>query len=213
MEPPTNSLGKVSARPKKPDSHYIDLRPHGRIYSLGGVGFSGEQGKILALGVLRAIELAVGDGQTVEQAVSQYGGRERGMRIKSGFERFVVHIEELAQAGDRSLKTASEYRRILRTEIGWFGKRSLEDLDYATLEDWDAHLRSRNLSAKSRKNYMGAVSAACKWLARRGNMKNIPPFPVIEIGEHNPRILSRECVDFLLLQIPEKLRGPYLVAA
>jgi integrase len=35
----------------------------------------------------------------------------------------------------------------------------------------------------------------------------------VEVPEHRPTILPREVVDFLLRQIPEKQRGPYLLAA
>ena len=127
--------------------------------------------------------------------------------------RFVDHIDDLGEAGDRAAKTAREDRRILAREIPWWQQRTIDDLDFAALEDWDRSLVVRGLSPKSRRSYLGALRAACAWLARRGELKSVPPFPQIDVPEHRPTILPREVVDYLLMQIREDQRGPYLVAA
>ena len=191
----------------------IDFRDLGVISSLEGVTFRGDEGKVLAQGLLRAIEAAVSRGESLEAVVERYRPRSKRREVIPAFKRFVAHIDALVEAGDRSAKTAYEYRRILNSELGWWEGRSLEDLDYGTLEDWDRSLAVRGLSPKSRKNYLGALRSACTWLARRSEIKTIPPFPRIEIAEYQPTILPTEVVDFLIREIPEKQRGPYLVAA
>ena len=213
MEPPTQSpLGRV-ARHDRRDRWIIDLRPHGRIYSLGGVAFTGDEGRILADGVLAAIRLAVANGTPLEEAIAPYAGRARGKQIVAAFGRFVDHIDELVEAGDRSAKTAREYRRLLRAELPYWKKRTLDELDFAALEDWDRSLVARGLAPKSRRNYLGALRAACEWLVRRKEMKTVPPFPRVEVPEHMPTILPMEVVNFLIEKIAEDQRGPYLVAA
>lgn len=183
------------------------------MYSLGGVPFVGEDGKTLAEGVLKAIEIAVGSGTPLDDAIAAYRGKAKRKQIQAAFRRFVLHIEDGVTAGDRSAKTATEYRRILKTELPWWKKRTLDELDLAALEDWDRSFVARGLGPKSRKNYLGALHAACNWLARRGELKSVPPFPRIEVPEHLPKIISTEMVDSILLQIEEKQRGPYLVAS
>ena len=177
------------------------------------MAFSGNDGKTLAEGVLKAIEIAVASGSPLEDAIAPYLGRPRGKQIQAAFKRFVLHIEDGVAAGDRSAKTAYEYRRILKTELPWWKKRTLDELDLAALEDWDRSLVARGLGPKSRKNYLGAMHAACNWLARRGELKSVPPFPRIEVPEHLPNIISPDLVDLILSQIEESQRGPYLVAA
>lgn len=191
----------------------IDLRDQGRITSLEGITFRGEEGRALASGLLKAIEAAVARGESLEVVANRYRPRSKKRSVQASFDRFVRHIEELVEGGVRSAKTAREYRRIARTEIGWWDGRSIDEINYASLEDWDRSLSVRGLAPKSRRNYLGALRACCAWLARRQEIATIPHFPRIEVPEHSPRIIPREVVDFLLRQIPEKQRGPYLVAA
>ena len=104
------------------------------------MAFAGNDGKTLAAGVLKAIEIAVASGSPLEDAIAPYLGKPRGKQIQAAFKRFVLHIEDGVAAGDRSAKTAYEYRRILKTELPWWKKRTLDELDLAALEDWDLSL-------------------------------------------------------------------------
>jgi hypothetical protein len=57
-------------RKRRANRVYIDARPHGTIYSLGGVPFIGGNGRIVASAVLDAIELAVSKGSAIDVALA-----------------------------------------------------------------------------------------------------------------------------------------------
>ena len=67
--PQIAQVGRIAYEARR-DRYFIDCRPHGRIWSLGGVAFSGNDGKTLAQGVLKAIEIAVASGSPLEDAIA-----------------------------------------------------------------------------------------------------------------------------------------------
>jgi integrase len=69
------------------------------------------------------------------------------------------------------------------------------------------------LSPKTRSNVIGAFRSFVGWLNRRGDIRKIPEFPWPKVDEYQPRILSAEGQDALLLAIPEEERGIFLAMA
>lgn len=204
------ALGRVAQDRSR---FFIDLRPHGRIWSLGGVPFRGDDGRVLAEGVLAAIRIAVDEGATLEDAIARYQPAARSERVQAAYGRFVAAFETKVKSGDRSAGTLAQYRRYQRAELPYWQKTTVADLNFASLEDWNDHLVERGLAPKTRKNLLGAMHACCRWLERRGELKTVPAFPQIEPPEHLPTIVPESVVADILGRIPEKRRGPYLVAA
>jgi len=177
------------------------------------VVFEGESGRILAQGVADAIDLAVSKGVAAEDAVAVYVGTPRSLLVRHAYARWIAHLRVLQESGDRSKKTVDEYDRIGRTEIGWWGDRSVRDVSTASIEDWVGHLQSRGLQAKSRKNYTRALSACLGWLNYRDEIAAVPRFPEISSVDRLPTIVSPEDMDVILSRIEYRAQGPILIGA
>ena len=85
-----------------------------------------------------------------------------------------------------------------RTHFGYFEEASIYEINYAELEDWDGWLASKGLSAKTRRNILGAFSAFLHWLHRRGELEAVPAFPKITPRRHTPTIITPEDQDAVL---------------
>lgn len=199
-------------RQRRADRFYIDARPHGKVYSLGGVPFIGDEGRIVAEAVLAAIELAVSKGSSIDIALSPYLGNADRSRVVASYARWLDHHRSLVEAGERSHNTVREYVRFEK-EIGWWGDRCIQDVTFSAIEDWhrDAFM-ARGLSWKSRKNYMGIFSSFLGWLVRRGELAAVPLFPEIKSEEHIPSVLCPDDQAAVLGAIKEEHRGAFLVA-
>tara|TARA_Y100001973_G_scaffold101258_1_gene164013 strand:- start:4455 stop:5582 length:1128 start_codon:yes stop_codon:yes gene_type:complete len=204
------ALGKVA---KDGQRWFVDLRPHGRIWSLHGVPFRGEDGRVLAEGVLTAIRLAVDEGAALTDALARFQPPGKRATVCATYSRFVAAFERMVAAGDRSAGTLQQYRRYQRAEMPYWKRASLADVSFAALEDWNNALVDRGLSPKSRKNILGALHACLRWAERRGELRTLPAFPVIELREHLPTVLPESVVAALVSRVPESQRGPYLVAS
>ncbi|MBW2362625.1 MAG: tyrosine-type recombinase/integrase [Deltaproteobacteria bacterium] len=74
-------------------------------------------------------------------------------------------------------------------------------------------LADRGLSAKTRRNALGAFRSFLGWLKRRGDLRDIPEVPLPRVDDHEPRILSIEDQDAILAAIPEAERGIFIALA
>jgi integrase len=119
------------------------------------------------------------------------------------------------EAGDRSPTYLRELRRYDRPEgeFSFFKGYSIHGLGYAAIEDWSLWLADRGLSAKTRRNVMGAFRSFLGWLHRRSAIASIPEFLFPAADEHHPRILSIEDQDRILEAIPAPERGIFLALA
>lgn len=199
-------------RRRRGDRFYLDARPHGTVYSLGGVPFVGDEGRVVAEAVLAAIELAVSKGAAIDVALAPYLGSADRARVVASFDRWLDHQRSLVEAGERSHNTVREYARF-RSEIEWWGDRSIHDVSYASIEDWHREVFiARGLSWKSRKNYLGIFRSFLGWLVRRGELAAVPLFPEIAAEEHVPSVLCPEDQAAVLEAIDDEHRGAFLVA-
>ena len=211
MNHPTRRLGWVAAHGG--DRFIIDLRDHGRISSLDGVTFRGEEGRVLAVGILAAIESAVRRGEPVAEVVDRYRPRARTALVPAAVARFIAHFEQLVAAKERSPTTLRGYRIIERHDLGWWSSTAIHDVTFARLEDWNDYLASEGNSPKTRRNKLALLHGTLQWCVRRGEMRAAPPFPSVEVPEHMPNVLPKAVADSILDAIPEPERGPYLLAS
>ena len=181
------------------------------LYSLAGVPFAGDAGRSVAEAVAEAIELAVAGGISLDAAIDRFAGSRPADRVPAAFNRFCDHIDSLAQAGERSEKTAREYRRIGRNEISrYFTSTNIRELDYAAFEDWDSSLRERGLAIKSRANYLGALRACTSWLLRRRELRTPIVFPLAKSSERIPKIITRTRFLEIVADLDPLAQGPVL---
>ncbi len=103
-------------------------------------------------------------------------------------------VRRQVQAGDRSPTYLRELRRYARAggEFSWWDTRSIYEIDYAALEDWCGWLADRGLGAKTRKNMLGAFRTFLGWLRRRGEIRDLPECPSLDVPEYEPRVLRVE---------------------
>jgi integrase len=125
-------------------------------------------------------------------------------------------MDALVEVGDRSPLTVREYRRFARKggELAWWGAQSLTAVNEGTIESWSIWMaKERDLSPKTRKHILGAFRTFVRWCKRRAWMREVPPFPTVQVPEYEPTILSLETQRAILEAIPEADRGAHLVLA
>ncbi|HEX9640698.1 MAG TPA: site-specific integrase [Candidatus Krumholzibacteria bacterium] len=204
-----------AVRKHRTSGYYIDVRPHGRIWGLDGVGFAAN--RELAQGLLNMMRTRILDGATPIEAVAPYlHARSAANRLAARYDHWLTLKERQVEVGDLSPGTVREYRRYARPggEIEWWGDRSVFDATTADLEEWSLWLATeRGLSPKTRRHVLGALRACFGWLRRKRILRELPDWPGIEVPEHRPVILDAATQARVLAAVPERARGALLVAA
>lgn len=113
---------------------------------------------------------------------------------------------------DTTLKTKRDYRTaIIKHAIPFFGiDKDIRKLRKAELTAFQKSLR---LSDKSRYNIMGALKAMVRWAYSNEEIKSVPPFPKMSMGE-SPEIeyLTIDQQDKVLAGIPSQDAPIFLFA-
>jgi hypothetical protein len=99
------------------------------------------------------------------------------------------------------------------SHFSFFEKASIHGISFGVLEDWSLWLADRGLSPKTRRNVMGYFRAFLVWIQRRGELREIPRFPLPKTDEHEPRLLAIHDQDGVLAVIPKEDRGIFLALA
>ncbi len=200
------TIGRVMKVPHR-DGWMIDLRPYGRIYSLPlGGGKRLSLTEEMAEHVIQQIRSEVASGSSLDVAVAPYLPGKFAS-VPARVEAWLDYVRRRVAAGERSPTYLRALERYARTHFGYFAEASIYEINYGELEDWDGWLASKGLSAKTRRNILGAFSAFLHWLHRRGEIDAVPAFPQITPRRHVPTIISPADQDAVLAEIPEEKRG------
>jgi len=205
-----------SVRPRERGEGYrIDARPFGWIYTVSGVALDTPEVAHAFLAVIRA---DIATGKAPEDAVARFlSPTARPNLVTRRYADFLAFKARECANGDLAERTLREYRRYAREEKGelayWEG-RSLSEVNRASLEEWSQWLAARGLSAKTRRNVMGALRSAMGWLKERGGLHgDLPAFPLPRVAEHRPGIITAKAQARVLAAIPEAARGAFLCMA
>ena len=159
-------LGKIRRRPDT-GTFFLDFRPYGRLYRHRGIPINNEG---TARRLLEQIRGKVAEGRHLDDVLAEYLPAEAkpnlvGVRV----ERWLEVKRREVDAGDRSPTYLRELVRYARPEghFSWWVGCSIFEIDYGGLEDWSLWLADRGLSAKSRRNVLGAFRSFMGWLRRR----------------------------------------------
>jgi integrase len=205
-------LGRIRSR-REGREFYLDFRPYGRVWSNRGIRITdGETARRL----LEQIRGKVAEGKPILEVLAEFLPQSaKPNLVPIWLERWLDTKRREVEAGDRSPTYVRELRRYARPdgEFAFLAGYSVNEIDFGTLEDWSLWLADRGLSAKTRRNVMGAFRSFLGWLHRRGTVREIPEFPLPRAVEHEPRILSIEDQDRILSAIPLAERGIFLALA
>lgn len=200
-------------RGRRGDRWYLDLRPFGALYSLGGVPFVGDRGRIVAEAVLESLRVAMAKGERPQDVMARMNGPAHRELVLDAYARWLKHFADLVAMGKRSSTTLREYRRIGASDMHYWEGRGLESIRYAALEEWNLSMEFCGIGDKSRRNRLGALRACCVWLLKREEIEALPPFPTVSVREHVPTIIPVDDLDRVLSEIAEARRGIFLCMA
>lgn len=195
---------------------FVDLRPFGQIYSVPGSGPI--ETKKQAVRILRHVQGELSRNKSLDEILAVYVPiSSKPLRIETQLATWMEHRREQEKAGDLSPTYLRELERYSRVggHFSWWCDRSVLEITAATLDDWELWLRQRErtLSAKTRRNVLGAFRAFMSWLHRRRLLKEMPPMPVIRVAEHSPALITLDTQDAILNAISEPARGIFLAMA
>ena len=140
-----------------------------RIYSVPGVGRIKD--RQMAEEVLDHVQGELRRGKSLVEVVTLYSPPEsKPAQVQIKLNAWLEIMRRRVEAGDRSPGYLRELTRYCKPDghFSWWTGRSIYEVDYASLEDWGYWLADRGLSAKTRRNVMGAFRAFLGWLCRRG---------------------------------------------
>jgi integrase len=113
------------------------------------------------------------------------------------------------QRGRRRSGDGRTYRSYVHNhflEFEGFKDRQVRSIQYGELEDFKAWLGGR-VAVNTCKRIMGALHAFFAWMHRRGALKQMPPWPVVEGEETVKRATDYRGQGELLQTIPDAHRG------
>ena len=205
-------LGKIRWRPDT-GTYFLDFRPYGRLYGHHGIPITDEG---TARRLLEQIRGRVAEGRPLEEVLARYLPEDaKPNLVPTRIERWLEVKRREVEAGDRSPTYLRELERYAKPDgyFSWWVGHTIFEIDYGALEDWSLWLADRGLSGKTRRNALGAFRSFAGWLKRRGDLRELPEFPLPRVDEYEPRVLSIEDQDAILDAIPEGDRGIFLALA
>jgi integrase len=202
---------------------YLDFGPRRRVWCLPFEGTTVPFTPELAESALKRIRARVADKMPLDEALAPFlPASGKAALVSVRMERWLEVKAAQVEAGDRSptyLRTLEHYAKPGGVMSFWDGK-SIHEVRYATLEDWDLWLMARRvpprfqpLSPTSRRRIVGAFRSFLGWLEKRGELRQLPEIPWPKDAEHEPQILSQATQQAVLAEIPEGRRGIFLAMA
>ncbi len=174
-------LGRLRTEQRADGVAYcLDFRPYGRVWSHRGIRITDEA---TANRVLEAIRAKVAEGRHLLDVLAEYLPPDsKPNLVPSWMERWLEVKRREVAAGDRSPTYLRELDRYAQPNghLSWWRERSIHEIDYGTLEDWSLWLADRGLGPKTRWNVIGAFRSFVGWLKRRGELRDVPEFPVAQ---------------------------------
>jgi site-specific recombinase XerD len=192
------------------------------IYSMGpGAPFKKKAVAEAVLFRLRA-DIAKG-GRTPEDVVLDYLPDGKQNLVLARMEKWLENLRRKERAGDRSGNYLRDIERWLKPEgyFRWWRGCSIHAVDEAAAEDFADWLaeqlvprgktKGKPLSAKTRRNILGAFRAFYRWAGRRDRrVRELRYFPWPEANEPDIQVITIAERDAIIAAIPEPKRGVYL---
>jgi site-specific recombinase XerD len=192
------------------------------IYGMGpGAPFKKKAVAEAVLFRLRA-DIAKG-GRTPEDVVLDFLPEGKHSFVLVRIEKWLEHLRRKERAGDRSDNYLRDIERWLKPEgyFRWWKGRSIYAVDEVAAEDFADWLaeqlvprgktKGKPLSAKTRRNILGAFRAFYRWAGRRDRrVRELRYFPWPEANEPDIQVITIAERDAIIAAIPESKRGVYL---
>jgi len=210
------NLGRVRQR-RRGDLiiYYVDLRPHGRVFSVPSpTGPIPIRDRALAERVLESIRSAVAGGKTLPQSLAPWLSRVAPeMRFAARYAVWLERQDQRVATGELSADYVRELRRYSKDYLLPLAHLPVGDLSYRHLEELDADLVRRGLSPASRRHVLAALRGFMRWLRKLGDLHAVPEIPTVTVTPPDPRLLTAAQQRAVLDAIPEARRGIFLALA
>jgi len=203
-------IRKVQTRQGK-GRYVVDLRPVTRLYK-------DAEGNPLtrksdAERILYHLREEVWRGRSLEDVIAPYlPAHADPLLVESRLDAWLALKRRQMESGDLSPGTLREYERYARPSghFSWWSGKSILEIDYGRVEDWNVWLAGRGIKAKTRLNVVAAFHSFVKWLHKRDEIRQMPAFTWPKPDEYQPTIIPPQTQDAILDAIPEDSRGIFL---
>lgn len=207
-------LGKIRSRLRNGQrTWWIDLRPHGRIWSFKGRPI---QTRALAQEVLDSVRAEYRNKKPLDVALAEWAPKVAAQNtVGPLYARWLERLQGQVEAGTLSASYVRELRRYGQPDgyLEPLREIAVKALSYADLEDLTDSMTQRGLSAKSQKHVLAALRTFLRWVKRRDAELVVPEFPVLSVPEYQPTIVAPETQRAVLEAIAEERRGIFLALA
>lgn len=192
---------------------FIDLHPHGRIYSSrDALGVVPLRTRGDAKRLLERIRARVEDGVPVEVVVDALRP-EGSSHVDKRAPAWVEAKARQADAGEIEHASVRQIRHQVRRYWGpWEGK-PVGAITRGDLDDWVTWLLEGGLHPRTVRGILATFRSFLHWLEDREEIERTPRFPRVRVPDHVPQLLTRAQQEAVLDQIPEAKRGIFLFAA
>ena len=208
-------IGRVR---KQGDRFYIDLRRHGRIYSIpSDMGRDPFKSREAAEIILNYIRGQVAGGLSVDLAIDFFVPTGASKASRLWLDYYADRTESCARRGRptrRSLVTVDScWRNHIEPALG---DLSVHQIRRAELKDWVRWLRGKRkkngepLADSTVQACVAHLMAFLHWLEAEEILHSVPVPPTIEVRPPDPDLLTREEQDLVLEAIPEPRRGIFI---
>lgn len=190
--------------------YLVDLRPYGRIYTAPGVGALETERD--AQRVLLHVQGELAKGKAIEEILETYLPRRSKRHLfESKMAAWLDALRTAVDSGDRSPGYVRELERYCKVggHFEFWRERSVFEVDSGSVRDFNRWLRTRGISAKTRKNVIWAFRALLGWL----EFRDIPPMPRVPVDEYSPMVVTMKAQEAILRAIPADERGIFMAMA
>jgi integrase len=192
----------------------VDVRPYGRIREIPMLGAHGLRlNEELARHVLESIRTAIANGAGEEAACAPYLRKQR-FAFGAKYAAWVEYVRAMVSAGERSANYLRELERYGKPggPLEFIRNVAVFESSFGLMQDWIRWMADHGVGQNTRPKIVGAVRGCLGWLAQRGELEYVHPFPAMRKRRHIPTIISASAQDSILAEIPEDRRGAFYVA-